>query len=65
MSRKSLNGKLNWPCLSNDKNEAEADVEIKHWEERNSDIALSEIDQELESQRVQLHRANQWAGSKR
>ena len=30
--------------------EAEADVEIKHWEKRNSDIALHEINQEFGSQ---------------
>ena len=29
--------------------EAEADVEVKHWEKRNSDIALYEINQEFES----------------
>ena len=28
--------------------EAEADVEVKHWENRNSDIALYEINQEFE-----------------
>ena len=28
--------------------EAEADVEVKHWEKRNSDIALYEINQEFE-----------------
>ena len=31
--------------------EAEADVEVKHWEKRNSDIAFYEIHQEFESQR--------------
>ena len=41
--------------------EAEADVEVKHWEQRNSDIALYEISQEFESQRLQLQQANQWA----
>ena len=41
--------------------EAEADVEVKHWENRNSDTALYEINQEFESQRSQLQRANQWA----
>ena len=30
--------------------EAEADVEVKHREDRNSDIALFEINQEFESQ---------------
>ena len=41
--------------------EAGADVKVKHWEERNSDIALFEINQELESQRLQLQQAKQWA----
>ena len=40
--------------------EAEEDVEVKHWE-KNSDIAVSEINQEVESQRLQLEHANQWA----
>ena len=39
---------------------AEADVEVKHWEKRNSDIALHEINQEFESQRLQLQQANHW-----
>ena len=38
--------------------EAEADVEVKLWEERNSDIALHEINQEFESQRLQQLREN-------
>ena len=29
--------------------EAEADVEVKHWRKRDSDIALYEINQEFES----------------
>ena len=41
--------------------EAEADVEVKHWEKTNSDIALYEINQEFESQRLQPQQANQWA----
>ena len=41
--------------------EAEANVEVKHWEKRNSDIALYEIKQEFESQRSQVQQANQWA----
>ena len=40
--------------------EAEADVEVKHWGKRNSDTALYEINQEFESQRLQLQQANQW-----
>ena len=39
--------------------EAEADVEVKHWGKRNSDTALYEINQEFESQRLQLQQANQ------
>ena len=41
--------------------EAEADVEVKHWEKRDSDIALYEINQEFESQRSQPEQANQSA----
>ena len=41
--------------------EADADVEVKHWEKRNSDIAIYEINQEFESQRSQPQQANQWA----
>ena len=41
--------------------EAEADVEVKRWEKRNSDIALDETHEELESQRLQVQQANQWA----
>ena len=41
--------------------EAEADVEVKHWEKRNSGITVYEINQEFESQRLQLQQANQWA----
>ena len=33
--------------------EADADVEVKHWDMRNSDIALNEINQEFASQRFQ------------
>ena len=38
-----------------------ADVKVKHWEKRNSDVALYEINQEFESQRLQLQHASQWA----
>ena len=41
--------------------EAEANVEVEHWEKRNSDSALHEINQEFESQRFQLHQASRWA----
>ena len=36
-------------------------MEIRNWEKINSDIALLETHQELESQRLQLQQANQWA----
>ena len=41
--------------------EAEAEVEARNWEKRNTDFALQEINQELESQRFQLHQASRWA----
>ena len=41
--------------------EAEADVNIRNWEQRNSDIAFYETNRELESQRLELYQANQWA----
>ena len=41
--------------------EAEADVEVQHWEKRNTDFAFQEINQEFESQRFQLHQASRWA----
>ena len=41
--------------------EAEADMNIRNWEQRNSDIALYETNRELESQRFELYQANQWA----
>ena len=63
---KILERKAELPCdeknwLSKDLYEAEADVEVKHWERRDSDIALYEIHQEFASQRFQLQQANQWA----
>ena len=36
-------------------------MEIKNWEKRDSEIALDEINQEFESQRLQRQQANQWA----
>ena len=36
-------------------------MEVKHGEKRNSDVALSEVNQEFESQRFQLQQANRWA----
>ena len=41
--------------------EAEADVELKHWEKRHSDMALNEITQEFESRRLQLQQRNHLA----
>ena len=41
--------------------EAGADMDIRHWERRNSDIALFETNRELESQRLELYKANLWA----
>ena len=41
--------------------EPEADMEVRNWEKRKSDISLYEINQELESHRLQLQQANQWA----
>ena len=42
--------------------EAEADLEIRRWEQKNSEIApFHESHRELESQRLQLQQANQWA----
>ena len=41
--------------------EAEAEVEARNWEKRNSDIAFRENNQEFESQRFQLHQASRWA----
>ena len=41
--------------------EAEADMDKRNWEQRSADIALYETNQKLESQRLELHQANQWA----
>ena len=41
--------------------EAEAEVEARNWEKRNSDIAFQEINQEFECQRFQLQQANRLA----
>ena len=41
--------------------EAEADMEIRRWEQKSSETALYETHQEPESQRLQLHQANHWA----
>ena len=39
--------------------EAEADVEVNHWEKRNSDTALHETNQEFEFERLKVQHANQ------
>ena len=39
----------------------EADVEVKHWDKRNSHKALHEANQEFESQRFQPHQGSRWA----
>ena len=41
--------------------EAEAEVEARNWEKKNSDFAFQVINQECESQRFQLHQASRWA----
>ena len=41
--------------------EAEAEVQARNWEKRNSDIAFQEINPEFESQRFQLHQGSRWA----
>ena len=51
--KKTLNGKLTRPSeerewLSKKLCEAEADVEARNWEKRNSDIAFHEINQDFE-----------------
>ena len=40
--------------------EIEADVEIRRWEQRSSEIALHESYRELETQRLQLLQTNIW-----
>ena len=40
--------------------EAEADVDIRNWEQRDSDITLDETNRKLEPQRLELYQANQW-----
>ena len=41
--------------------EAEGEMDVRNWEQRNADIALNETNRELESQRLELYPANQWA----
>ena len=39
--------------------EAEAEMDIRNWEQRHADIALHENNRELESQRLELYQSNQ------
>ena len=41
--------------------EAEADMETREWEKRSSYMDLYEINRELESLRLELYQAHQWA----
>ena len=36
-------------------------MERRNWEQKSSDMALYETNRELESQRLELYQANQWA----
>ena len=36
-------------------------MDKRNWEQRNSDMALSETNRDIESQRLELYEANQWA----
>ena len=67
ISKRCVNGKLTWPSEEREREaqqtlyQAEAGVEARNWEKRNSDFAFQEINQEFESQRFQLHQASIWA----
>ena len=41
--------------------EAEAEMDKRNWEQRDADIALHVTNIELESPRLELYQANQWA----
>ena len=41
--------------------DAEADMETRKWEKTSSDLALYETNRELESRRLELYQAHQWA----
>ena len=41
--------------------EAGAEMDIRNWEQRNADVALYQSNRALESQRLELYQANQWA----
>ena len=48
-------------CSRDRLSEAEAEMDRRNWEQRNADIALCETKRQLESQRLELYQANQWA----
>ena len=53
---------LQGECTSQQRlSEAEVEMDRKSWERKNSDIAPYETNQQLESQRLELYQANQWA----
>ena len=41
-------------CAAQKKSEAEAEMDVRNWEQRNCDIARYETNRELESQRLEL-----------
>ena len=66
MSMPTLNRQLNLAvqgeCTAQKRfSEAEEEMDIRNWEPQNGDSALHETNRELESQRLELHQANQWA----
>ena len=48
-------------CAAHRLSEAEADMDVRNWQQRNSDIALYETNRELESQKLELYQANRGA----
>ena len=66
ISMSTWSRKLNWLFKKNAQlrkiSEAQAEMDIRNWEHRNADIAFFyETNRELESQRLGLYQANQWA----
>ena len=64
-SMSTLNRKLNWPvqeeCTAQKRSsEAEAEMDIRNWEQRDADLALCETEN-LSLRGLQLHQANQCA----
>ena len=57
----SWNGRSRRKMAQQRSYEAEAEVEPRNWEKRNSVIAFQEINQEFVSQRFQLHQTSRWA----